>query len=230
MMTAIVGAGGKTSLMYALAEKEAAAGKRVIVSTTTHIFQPASDFAYDAQEALKLWKQGRFAVIGTPCGNGKLAAAAAEEMAFWNGQADLFLLEADGAKHLPCKVPAEHEPVIPADCRRVIGVLGMDALGRPLQQVCFRPELAMELLGCGPEHELETEDLVRIALSRRGLAKGTEGKAFSVVLNKCEGEAIAAAELLRAEIVRRDRNCPVVLTAEGKPIPGEEDRYERLLG
>lgn len=41
-MTALVGAGGKTTLMYALAERMAAAGERVVCTTTTKIFPPAN--------------------------------------------------------------------------------------------------------------------------------------------------------------------------------------------
>ncbi|MBQ2217812.1 MAG: putative selenium-dependent hydroxylase accessory protein YqeC, partial [Firmicutes bacterium] len=117
MMICITGAGGKTSLLYALADRAAAAGKRVVVSTTTHIFQPAEEYAYDWIDVLKLWKQVRFAVVGTPCEGGKLKSPSEEELAFWDEYADLLLLEADGSKHLPLKVPASHEPVVPAACR-----------------------------------------------------------------------------------------------------------------
>ena len=39
-MTALVGAGGKTTLMYALARRMADAGRRVVCTTTTKIFPP----------------------------------------------------------------------------------------------------------------------------------------------------------------------------------------------
>lgn len=39
-MTALVGAGGKTTLMYALARRTADAGRRVVCTTTTKIFPP----------------------------------------------------------------------------------------------------------------------------------------------------------------------------------------------
>ena len=40
-MTALVGAGGKTTLMYALARRMADAGRRVVCTTTTKIFPMA---------------------------------------------------------------------------------------------------------------------------------------------------------------------------------------------
>ena len=40
------------------------------------------------------------------------------------------MIEADGAKRLPLKVPGEWEPVIPDFTDLVVGVIGMDAVGR----------------------------------------------------------------------------------------------------
>lgn len=228
MMICITGAGGKTSLLYALADRAAAAGKRVVVSTTTHIFQPAEEYAYDRIEVLKLWKQGRFAVVGTPCEGGKLKSPSEEELAFWDEYADLLLLEADGSKHLPLKVPASHEPVVPAACRCLVGVMGMDAWKNSLQDACFRPQLACALLQQGPEHEISLEDMAFLGSSPLGLAKESEGRRFSVVLNKCEGSLIPAAEDLRQLLQRRGIER-VVLTAEGRPLAGEEKVYDALL-
>lgn len=214
MMICITGAGGKTSLLYALAEQAHVQGKSVAVSTTTHIRQP--ERAYP------------FPVLGTPCEGGKFSSLPAEELADWNHRVDVLLLEADGAKQMPLKVPAAHEPVIPADCRRVIGVMGMDALGQPLQEVCFRLEQAEALLGCGPEHIVTLEDLAKIALSEEALAKGAEGKEFVIALNKCEGERIGKAKELREML--NAQVAAVVLTAYGRPLSGEEEAYGRLPG
>ena len=37
---------------------------------------------------------------------------------------DLVLVEADGSKRLPCKVPADHEPVLLPESDIVVAVLG----------------------------------------------------------------------------------------------------------
>ena len=135
MMICLTGAGGKTALLYALAEKAAGEGKNVIVSTTTHILQPEEHYAGTLQDVRKLWREGRYAVVGTPCEDGKLKALPDKELAFWDQEADMLLLEADGAKGYPLKVPAAYEPVVPAQCVMVIGVMGIDALGKPLKDV-----------------------------------------------------------------------------------------------
>ena len=56
------------------------------------------------------------------------------------------LIEADGARRLPLKVPAGHEPVIHPRTTHVLSVYGLDAVGAALKDVCFREELAEKLL------------------------------------------------------------------------------------
>ncbi len=44
------------------------------------------------------------------------------------------IIEADGARKLPIKAPAEHEPVIPEFVNTVITVIGLSGLGKPLTE------------------------------------------------------------------------------------------------
>ena len=218
MMICLTGAGGKTALLYALAEKAAAEGKNVIVSTTTHILQPENCYAGTLQDVRQLWRGGSYAVVGVPCEEGKLKTLSEADLDFWDKEADLLLLEADGAKGYPLKVPAAHEPVIPAQCVMIIGVIGMDALGKPLKDACFRLEEAKALLNCTEDHVVAQDDLVRIALSPQGLAKGSQGREYCVVLNKCDLN-MAAAEEMRKAIGARS-SVQVTLTSWGKPVRG----------
>ena len=54
-MISFVGAGGKSTLMYALAEKISRRGRKVLVSTTTHIYEPKENFAREEPEIRSLW-------------------------------------------------------------------------------------------------------------------------------------------------------------------------------
>ena len=58
-----------------------------------------------------------------------------------------FLIEADGARRLPCKVPESWEPVIYQKSTRVLAVYGLDAVGKSFREACFRPGLAAENFG-----------------------------------------------------------------------------------
>ena len=111
-VVSLVGGGGKTTLLYAFARHCAAKGWRVLVSTTTHIRQPGENYVADEAALASLWAAGQYAVAGVPAEQGKLTALPPEQLTRWMAQADMVLLEADGAKRMPCKVPAAHEPVL----------------------------------------------------------------------------------------------------------------------
>ena len=105
--------------------------------------------------------------------------------------ADFVLVEADGSRGLPLKAHAPHEPVIPANARRVILVLGADGFGRPIREVCHRPALYAALAGASEA------DAVTPALSARVL--NAEGYGDTVYVNKAESpEAINNARKLAA--------------------------------
>ena len=101
-------------------------------------------------------------------------------------KADLTLIEADGARHLPCKAPAEHEPALLSSSDLVIGVTGLSALGQPLGKGCFRAERAAELLDCTMEHHITEEDLARLIASEQGQQKDLKGRTFYAVLHQYE--------------------------------------------
>lgn len=190
----LVGGGGKTTVMYELAAAWAACGCKVLVLTSTHILQLADgSFAADAAAVHNLWQQRRYAVIGTPeLDTGKLTAPLQSVYEALKLQADVILCEADGSRHHPCKVPAEHEPVLLPDSDIVLAVAGMDALGRPLAQACQRPQLAAALLGCSLDSVIDAQMLVALLLSEQGARKNVGTRGFYIVLNKCD--LISAAQ------------------------------------
>lgn len=143
----IVGAGGKTTLMYTLARYYAGQGASVVVTTTTHIKRPQNyPVAGNKEELLCLLAQNSIVVAGAKAPENKLTQAYEMSIIDYMNAADIVLVEADGAKHYPCKVPSDTEPVIPKESGIVLGVMGMDAVGRPLNQVCFRKEKAIQML------------------------------------------------------------------------------------
>ena len=71
----LVGGGGKTTTMYALAEIFREEGKKVIVTTSTHLQTPEEIRAWNIEEVRSLWKSDQIAVIGTDCESNKNLAA-----------------------------------------------------------------------------------------------------------------------------------------------------------
>lgn len=132
-ITAVIGGGGKTSLIERLADELSARGS-VIVTTTTHIYRPAH-----LPFSLRATGRDRILCVGTPCADGKLTAPAQsfEELA---SLADYVLTEADGSKRLPLKAHEAHEPVIPPGAQEVIAVVGASGLYRPICEAAHRPQ------------------------------------------------------------------------------------------
>ena len=199
----LVGGGGKTTVMYELAAAWAACGRKVLVLTSTHILRPADgSFATDVPAVQNLWQQGRYAVIGTPeLATSKLTAPPQDLYEALQLQADVILCEADGSRHLPCKAPAAHEPVLLPDSDIVLAVAGMDALGCSLAQACQRPQPAAELLGCSLDSVIDEQMLAALLLSEQGARKNVGARAYYIVLNKCDLLKAAQQEEIRRLLV-----------------------------
>lgn len=200
-IVSVVGGGGKTTLLYFMAERCARSGKRVLVTTTTHIYEPDSArYAATVQQAQKLWADGHFAVIGTPVPEkGKLKAPDPNLLETLLQQADVTLVEADGAKHCPIKVPRKQEPVVLPQSDLVLAVMGLSALGQPLEECCFGLEEALELLNTTLEHRLSEEDAALILSACQGGRKNVGDRTFCVVLNQCDdGPRRRSAERIAA--------------------------------
>ena len=190
--------------MYELAHYFSLQGRRVLVLTSTHIMQPEHFFAADEKSAQRLWQQGNYTVIGTPeKATGKLTMPKRRLYTALRAQADIILCEADGAKHLPCKAPAAHEPAILPECDTVIAVCGMDALGKPLQSACFRSQLASEILNIPAEAILTEESIVCLLTDERALRKNVENRSYYIVLNKCDTINTAQAENIRTLLIQK---------------------------
>ncbi|MBR5970759.1 MAG: putative selenium-dependent hydroxylase accessory protein YqeC [Lachnospiraceae bacterium] len=127
-ITAVVGAGGKTSLMERLAEQYAAKNIPVAITTTTKIASRKD--------------RGLIRYFGKEIAPGKLAFPGEEVFRKLCAEYPYVLVEADGARHHPVKIPNDTEPVIPEDTERIIVVTGCFALQRAFGEICHRSRLA----------------------------------------------------------------------------------------
>ena len=187
-VVSIIGGGGKTTLLYEMAGFCVKNDQKVLVTTSTHIYRPPKEWHDQSLEAVeRKFRTGRAAIIGSACRDPeKLSMPETELFEAARKKADLTLIEADGARHLPCKAPAEHEPALLSSSDLVIGVTGLSALGQPLGKGCFRAERAAELLGCTMEHHITEEDLARLIASEQGQQKDLKGRTFYAVLHQYE--------------------------------------------
>ena len=167
-ITAIIGSGGKSTLLKTLGLELMRAGDRVLLCTTTHMF-PVAGVPWDGSSRrldAAPWKPGALHVPGCTCEacagmnrgsicqagvldpeTGKLSAPA-EPLNELARRFDYVLAEADGSKRLPLKAHAAWEPVIPAATANVVWIVGALGLGKPINEAVHRPELFCERCGC----------------------------------------------------------------------------------
>lgn len=218
-VTALVGAGGKTTAMLTLAEELSKAGRRVIVTTTTHIFPPDTGqygpvFSPEdtAGIAAALERTGLAVAAGPLDERGKLTGVSDAQVEGLLKLAEYVLVEADGSRRLPCKTPGDREPALPVKTELVVGVLGLKSLNYPLEAVCFRAGLAARRLGVEPENPVTPELLARLAAEPWGLAKASEGRRFVILLN--QSDVCDPAQLCRVvQAVKETSGAPVVSAA-----------------
>ena len=158
-VTAIIGAGGKTTLLLALA-RELAQAARVIVTTTTHIYPPDGFPCLlqpgEAEIAAALEKHPCICV-GKPAKEGKITAADVPVRTLAE-LAGYVLVEADGAHGRPAKAHADYEPVVPPEANQTTLVVGASGFGRPMCETVHRAPLAAQALGV-PEDTVVTPAL-----------------------------------------------------------------------
>lgn len=201
-VVAFVGAGGKTAHLLQFARELAAAGRPVLVTTTTHLADPREEestfarilFRPDFEHPPTAGSApppeplgGVTLLVSRPADEpGKLKGIHASRIARLRTAWDLVLVEADGSKRLPVKAPAPWEPVVPQGTDLVVGVIGLDALGEPMDaRTVHRPELFASVTGCAPGDAIGWDHLVALARHPDGLFKGT-GCPRVVLLNKVD--------------------------------------------
>ncbi len=222
---AAVGGGGKTAALHQLAGELAARGKKVLLTTTTHMMMPDPPglLTGDPGQIAEQLVVRRLAWLGQPASDSKMKGAPEALYQAMCALADVVLVEADGSRQLPLKLPASHEPVIPDNATHVLVLAGLSALGQLVQTVCHRPERVMQLLledsglpvkaadlalasfsGCytasglgpGSDHRLDAADVARIL--RQGywlpwVAAAASERTGTVVLNQADDEGRLAS-------------------------------------
>lgn len=221
----LVGGGGKTTIMYELAAFFAQQGRRTVCLTTTHIWQPELNiaaieqapwplrqpvYAADWQQVEHLWHLGHYAVIGAcEAGSGKLVAPSDALLDKALKSCDVALIESDGSKQMPCKLPREGEPVLLNASDIVIAVAGLDALGKSLEEACFRWQLGREIFTTSCNLLMDEAKLAQILLSEKGSRKCVGTREYYIALNKCDlvmkEQALALKSFLVAQGMDSER-------------------------
>ncbi|MEJ2523023.1 MAG: selenium cofactor biosynthesis protein YqeC [Gammaproteobacteria bacterium] len=233
-----VGAGGKKTVLYALA---AAHPGRIAFTTTVHTTHPPEELGFtgfvarDAEllgRAAELAAVRRAALFGTEGKPGRHGGLEPETITRLHalGRFEATFVKADGARMRWIKAPRQYEPVLPPDTRTVIGVLSARAIGEPLtDRIAHRVDLVSAVTGCAPGEIFGPEHMGRLIASPEGLGSGTGDTLFVPVLNAVDDpqrEALATAAARAALDLDPDLHR-VILTCmrdAGQPVVAEVRR------
>jgi len=212
---ALVGAGGKTSLMSYLAHQL----PRPVICTTSTKLAAEEAHLFDRHILLEKgdmvlpeFPENGNAILltGVPLeveGIEKLSGLTEEQLLSLNqfckeSQIPL-IIEADGSKRRPLKAPEAWEPVIPAFADLVITIVGLAGLMKPLnEENVFRSQIFSELTGLESGQVVDLDSILRFLKIPMGGQKGIPDQAKHFVLFNLAG--CAHSELIEKNLIETE--------------------------
>ncbi|UCG31738.1 MAG: putative selenium-dependent hydroxylase accessory protein YqeC [Phycisphaerales bacterium] len=191
-----VGGGGKTTLMFTLAQHLSRAGSTVISTTSTKILHPpqavASRVMIEEDPARVVWRlrselpgAGHITIgKSLDCAENKLRGYGPGELDYLRQAdiADYMLVEADGAAGRSLKAHQDYEPVVSPRADLVIAVIGVDCIGRLLGDAdVHRAERFGALLNRAAGTPIRVEDVAAIFFHPFGYLKAVPPEADVIV-------------------------------------------------
>jgi probable selenium-dependent hydroxylase accessory protein YqeC len=197
----LVGAGGKTTLMFRLAKELLLGGRNVVTTTTTKILEPTSGetnylFIDPDEDKIKDFVQSHLdqyrhiTVAKEKLESGKLKGVSpnlVNELSRCPG-VDMIIIEADGAAGRSVKAPREKEPVIPSNTTLVVAILGVDGLQKELnEEHAFQPGRVSKITGIPEGRRITDEAMALLVAHPEGIFKGAPPSSRVVaLLNKVD--------------------------------------------
>ena len=236
-VVSIVGAGGKTTLMYSLADELVSAGKRVLTTTTTKIFKPTPEecpVTIISKRSDEIIEKALFLIQDCPhlaLGaeyeplSGKLTGVSPEVLAdiLEANLFDYIIIEADGAARKSLKACASNEPVVPEFTDFLVSVAGLDVVGKPLdEQWVFRAEIFSNITRLPLAHRITGAAIAEMLIHDMASIKVLKPDVIKIAfLNKADNIHLQkAGNEIAALIGERGRDrFHRVIVAELKDVP-----------
>lgn len=224
-VVSLVGGGGKTTTMYYLSNELADLDRRVIITTTTHIFPPDPPYkmilTQEIHEVEKAFKEEKLVVLADSHEKEKLKGIDPAWINDLKKIADNIIVEADGARNRPFKAPGEKEPVIPPASDFVLPIAGVDAAYKPLSsEWSHRTERISELTGIMPGEIVTPELIAEILMHPVGGMKGVpENAIFIPLINKADtSEEIVIAREIAEYLFKGGLNKTIITSHRRDPV------------
>jgi probable selenium-dependent hydroxylase accessory protein YqeC len=219
-----VGAGGKTTMMFRLAE-ELRPSSKVLVTTTTKIYVPPKDkydFICNNSETLHKYihmKENGIYVLGSGVNEeDKVLGLHEKQLDELAPHFDYILIEADGSKEKQLKGWSEFEPVIYSKTTKIVGIIDIQSLGMLINEdKVHRSKIFCEITGAQQGDTVKLEHLTKLIMHPQGLFKGAQGEKILYINKVEEPEQLVLAKRLACEInLRNDKIFNRVVTGSLK--------------
>lgn len=237
-----VGAGGKKSLLLALASEHRESDGRLALANSARTSAPPAALFEACIEAdaegidrqLAACGARRLSYSGPAFKPGRvegLDPVLIAELHRRHGFA-LSLVKADGARMRWVKAPAEDEPAVVPGCALLLPVLSLRALGCPLdERVAHRPERISALTGLAAGRLIEPVHLIELLVHPQGCLRGAAAARVVPVLNMVDRvDPFIARALARAALAATDRFDAVLLSDLRDPAAPCWERVGRGAG
>jgi len=215
-IVSLIGAGGKTTIMFSLGKELVHHRGKVITTTTTKIYPPKpeeSSFLIvgseeEILEQLQIRPEKDMTIAMEKLDDGKLRGISAEFVSVLSHieGIDYIIVEADGSQGRPLKAPAPYEPVIPLCSTLVVPVIGAEVIDSSLDEKnVFRWQIFSRLTGLCYGDRLDIRSIASSIFHEQGLLRDCPKNARIVpFINKVYGQIEKAKELAR-EMLRLAR-------------------------
>ena len=223
-----VGAGGKKTTLYRLVEAHLATRTARIGLTCTVAMAPPpawlgrpviAEPSSLARAFDDLGRDRSLVVYAQPSLKpGRVGGVPPDALARLHDEGDfeVTLVKADGARMRWIKAPAAGEPVLPAGVTTVLALVSAKVFGQPLTEaVAHRPERVAAATGARPGDLLTPDHVARLLTSERGALQGVGSAAVVAIINMVDDGARreAARAAARQTVATSNRLTRVVLTS-----------------
>jgi|GEM_PF-6564889 len=201
-VVSIIGAGGKTSLVFALAE-EISHSLSVLVTTSTHMYcEKGFVTTGKSEDIIKAADKQRYVCAGILNEkSGKISTLEKAELEKCMDFFDVTIAEADGARHMKIKYPRENEPTPVLNTTDTILVMNISAIGEKLQDVCFNPPKDSGVVTCETVRECikkYREKCIKFSVFLNGTENEKNKADFLKISEAFDGIKIIGGNILRS--------------------------------
>ncbi len=210
----IVGAGGKTTILTRLAKELEYMGKKVIITTTTHLEIldfPLIRYSKELSPGLitrieNATNENSPLIAKRKVKGSKLKGLSLKQITDLNKEVtfDYMLIEADGANHKSLKAPHRYEPQVPPCTSHYIVVIGYDIISKKLNKKnVHRPQLVARATKRKLGLPIKPKDIISLLNHPNGLLKRRPpATKTTVILNKVSRRESKEARQLAQNILK----------------------------